>query len=243
MNLPEACIRRPVMTTLLMATFLIFGLFAFKQLPVAALPRVDFPTINVSARLPGASPETMASSIAAPLEREFASISGITSMSSVSQQGSTSITLQFDLNRNIDGAALDVQAALSATTRRLPPELPAPPSFRKVNPADQPVLFMVLTSATKPLYEVHEFGENILQQQISQLPGVAQVNIFGAQKYAVRVRVNPDAVSARGLALSDVRSAIAAANSNSPSERSTAPTNAWCWAPPARWNAPTNMAT
>ncbi|AZO77282.1 MULTISPECIES: efflux RND transporter permease subunit [unclassified Bosea (in: a-proteobacteria)] len=216
MNLPEACIRRPVMTTLLMATFLIFGLFAFKQLPVAALPRVDFPTINVSARLPGASPETMASSIAAPLEREFASISGITSMSSVSQQGSTSITLQFDLNRNIDGAALDVQAALSATTRRLPPELPAPPSFRKVNPADQPVLFMVLTSATKPLYEVHEFGENILQQQISQLPGVAQVNIFGAQKYAVRVRVNPDAVSARGLALSDVRSAIAAANSNSP---------------------------
>ncbi|KRE12974.1 acriflavine resistance protein B [Bosea sp. Root483D1] len=216
MNLPEACIRRPVMTTLLMATFLIFGLFAFKQLPVAALPRVDFPTINVSARLPGASPETMASSIAAPLEREFASISGITSMSSVSQQGSTSITLQFDLNRNIDGAALDVQAALSATTRRLPPELPAPPSFRKVNPADQPVLFLVLTSATKPLYEVHEFGENILQQQISQLAGVAQVNVFGAQKYAVRVRVNPDAVSARGLALSDVRSAIAAANSNSP---------------------------
>ena len=216
MNLPELCIRRPVMTTLLMATFLIFGLFAFKQLPVAALPRVDFPTINVSARLPGASPETMASSVAAPLEREFASISGITSMSSVSQQGSTSITLQFDLNRNIDGAALDVQAALSATVRRLPPELPAPPSFRKVNPADQPVLFMVLTSATKPLYEVHEFGENILQQQISQLPGVAQVNIFGAQKYAVRVRVNPDAVSARGLSLADVRSAIAAANSNSP---------------------------
>jgi HAE1 family hydrophobic/amphiphilic exporter-1 len=216
MNLPEACIRRPVMTTLLMATFLIFGLFAFKQLPVAALPRVDFPTINVSARMPGASPETMASSIAAPLEREFASISGITSMSSVSQQGSTSITLQFDLNRNIDGAALDVQAALSATARRLPPELPTPPSFRKVNPADTPILFMVLTSATKPLYEVHEFGENILQQQISQLNGVAQVNIFGAQKYAVRVKINPDAVSSRGLALSEVRTAIAAANSNSP---------------------------
>ncbi len=216
MNLPEACIRRPVMTTLIMATFLIFGFFAFKQLPVAALPRVDFPTINVSARMPGASPETMASSIAAPLEREFASISGITSMSSVSQQGSTSITLQFDLNRHIDGAALDVQAALSATARRLPPELPTPPSFRKVNPADTPILFMVLTSATKPLYEVHEFGENVLQQQISQLNGVAQVNIFGAQKYAVRVKINPDAVSSRGLALSDVRTAIAAANSNSP---------------------------
>ncbi len=216
MNLPELCIRRPVMTTLVMATFLIFGLFAFKQLPVAALPRVDFPTINVSARLPGASPETMASSVASPLEREFASISGITAMSSVSQQGSTSITLQFDLNRNIDGAALDVQAALSATARRLPPELPSPPSFRKVNPADQPVLFMVLTSATKPLYEVHEFGENILQQQMSQLPGVAQVNVFGAQKYAVRILVNPDAVSARGLALADVRNAVSAANSNSP---------------------------
>jgi HAE1 family hydrophobic/amphiphilic exporter-1 len=216
MNLPEACIRRPVMTTLVMATFLIFGFFAFKQLPVAALPRVDFPTINVSARMPGASPETMASSVAAPLEREFASISGITSMSSVSQQGSTSITLQFDLNRSIDGAALDVQAALSATARRLPPELPTPPSFRKVNPADQPVLFMVLTSDTKPLYEVHEFGENVLQQQISQLNGVAQVNIFGAQKYAVRIKINPDAVSSRGLALSDVRTAVAAANSNSP---------------------------
>ena len=216
MSLPEICIRRPVMTTLIMATFLIFGLFAFKQLPVAALPRVDFPTINVSARLPGASPETMASSVAAPLEREFASISGITSMSSVSQQGSTSITLQFDLNRNIDGAALDVQAALSATARRLPPELPSPPSFRKVNPADTPILFMVLTSATKPLYEVHEFGENILQQQISQLNGVAQVNIFGAQKYAVRIKINPDAVSSRGLALQDVRNAVAAANSNAP---------------------------
>ena len=216
MSLPEICIRRPVMTTLIMATFLIFGLFAFKQLPVAALPRVDFPTINVSARLPGASPETMASSVAAPLEREFASISGINSMSSVSQQGSTSITLQFDLNRNIDGAALDVQAALSATARRLPPELPSPPSFRKVNPADTPILFMVLTSATKPLYEVHEFGENILQQQISQLNGVAQVNIFGAQKYAVRIKINPDAVSSRGLALQDVRNAVAAANSNAP---------------------------
>ncbi|MGL4976292.1 MAG: efflux RND transporter permease subunit, partial [Bosea sp. (in: a-proteobacteria)] len=216
MSLPELCIRRPVMTTLLMMTFLIFGLFAFRQLPVAALPRVDFPTINISARLPGASPENMASSVAAPLEREFSTISGITSMSSISQQGSTSITLQFDLDRSIDGAALDVQSALSAAARRLPAELPTPPSFRKVNPADQPVLFMVLTSATKPLYEVHEFGENVLQQQISQLPGVAQVNIFGAQKYAVRIMVNPDAVSARGLSLNDVRTSVAAANSNSP---------------------------
>jgi HAE1 family hydrophobic/amphiphilic exporter-1 len=216
MSISELCIRRPVFTTLLMMTFLIFGLFAFRQLPVSALPKVDFPTINVSARLPGASPETMASSVAAPLEREFASISGITSMSSVSQQGTTSITLQFDLDRNIDGAALDVQAALSSAARRLPAELPTPPSFRKVNPADQPVLFLVLTSATAPLSTVHEYGENILQQQIAQLPGVAQVNIFGAQKYAVRIMVNPDAVSARGLTLNDVRNSVSLANSNAP---------------------------
>jgi hydrophobic/amphiphilic exporter-1 (mainly G- bacteria), HAE1 family len=216
MSVSEICIRRPVFTTLLMMIFLIFGLFAFRQLPISALPKVDFPTINVSARLPGASPETMASSVAAPLEREFASISGITSMSSVSQQGTTNITLQFDLDRSIDGAALDVQAALSSAARRLPAELPTPPSFRKVNPADQPVLFLVLTSATAPLSTIHEYGENILQQQIAQLQGVAQVNIFGAQKYAVRIMVNPDAVSARGLTLNDVRNSVSQANSNAP---------------------------
>lgn len=216
MSLPELCIRRPVMTTLLMLSFVIFGFFAFRQLPVAALPRVDFPTINVSVRLPGASPETMASSVAAPLERELATISGIASMTSVSQQGSTNITLQFDLDRNIDGAALDVQSAISSSARRLPPDLPAPPAFRKSNPADQPVLFLVLTSGTLPLSTVNEYGETILQQQISQLAGVSQVNIFGAQKYAVRIYVNPDSVSARGLTLNEVRSSVQAANSNSP---------------------------
>lgn len=216
MSLPELCIRRPVMTTLMMVSFLLFGFFAFRQLPVSALPRVDYPTINIRANLPGASPENMATSIAAPLERELATISGITSMSSVSQQGSTSITLQFDLDRNIDGAALDVQAALSASARRLPQDMPAPPSFRKVNPADQPVLFLTLTSATQPLSTVNEYAETILQQQISQISGVAQVNVFGAQKYAVRILVNPDAVSARGLTLNDVRTAVQAANSNSP---------------------------
>jgi HAE1 family hydrophobic/amphiphilic exporter-1 len=216
MSLPELCIRRPVMTTLLMLSFVVFGYFAFRQLPVAALPRVDFPTISVSVRLPGASPENMATSVAAPLERELASIAGITSMSSVSQQGSTNITLQFDLDRNIDGAALDVQAALSAAARRLPQDLPAPPSFRKVNPADQPVVFLVLTSGTQPLSTVNEYAETVLQQQISQIPGVAQVNIFGAQKYAVRIYVNPDAVSARGMTLNEVRAAVQAANSNSP---------------------------
>lgn len=216
MSLPELCIRRPVMTTLMMLSFVVFGFFAFRQLPVAALPRVDFPTINVNVRLPGASPETMATSVAAPLERELSSISGVSSISSISQQGSTSITMQFDLDRNIDGAALDVQSAISASARRLPQDLPAPPSFRKVNPADQPVLFLVLTSGTQPLSSVNEFAETILQQQISQITGVAQVNVFGAQKYAVRILVNPDSVSARGMTLNEVRASVQAANSNSP---------------------------
>ncbi|HRK25135.1 MAG TPA: efflux RND transporter permease subunit [Beijerinckiaceae bacterium] len=216
MSLSELSIRRPVMTTLLTLSFIIFGFFAFKKLPVAALPRVDFPTINVQTNLPGASPETMASSVAAPLERQFATIAGITSMTSVSAQGATNITLQFDLDRNIDGAALDVQSAISATLRRLPTELPAPPSFRKVNPADQPILFMTLTSDTLPLSSVHEYAENVLQQQISQILGVAQVQIFGAQKYAVRVFFNPDALTVRGLTAQDLRTAVANANSNSP---------------------------
>ena len=216
MNLPEACIRRPVMTTLITLSFIIFGLFAYRQLPVAALPRVDFPTINVSAQLPGASPETMAASVAAPLERQFATISGITSMNSVSTQGSTNITLQFDLDRNIDGAALDVQSALSAAARRLPADLPNPPSFRKVNPADQPVLFLALSSSTLQLSTVYDYAEQVLQQQISQIPGVAQVQIFGSQKYAVRVLVDPEALSARGLSFNDIRTAINQANSNQP---------------------------
>ncbi len=216
MGLPELCIRRPVMTTLITMSFIIFGLFAYRQLPVAALPRVDFPTINVQAQLPGASPETMAASVAAPLERQFANISGITSLTSVSGQGSTSITIQFDLDRNIDGAALDVQAAISSSLRRLPADLPNPPSFRKVNPADQPILFLIVSSSTLPLSRVNDFAETVLQQQISQIPGVAQVNVFGSQKYAVRIFADPEATAARGLSFADIRAAIAAANSNQP---------------------------
>ncbi len=216
MTFSELCIRRPVMTTLITMSFIIFGLFAYRQLPVAALPRVDFPTINVQAQLPGASPETMAASVAAPLERQFANISGITSLTSISSQGSTSITIQFDLDRNIDGAALDVQAAISSSLRRLPADLPNPPSFRKVNPADQPVLFMVVSSSTLPLSRVNDFAESILQQQISQIPGVAQVNVFGSQKYAVRIQADPEAAAARGLSFADIRAAVAAANSNQP---------------------------
>jgi HAE1 family hydrophobic/amphiphilic exporter-1 len=216
MSLSELCIRRPVMTTLLMLSFVVFGAFGYTKLPVSALPRVDFPTINVSASLPGAGPETMAASVAAPLERAFATIPGITTMTSRSANGSTNITMQFDLDRNIDGAALDVQSQISATLRKLPPQLPAPPSFRKVNPADSPILFLVLSSATLPLSKVDDYAEQIFAQQISQVPGVAQVQIFGQQKFAVRIAADPDKVSALGLTLNDVANAVGAANSSAP---------------------------
>ncbi len=216
MSLPELCIRRPVMTTLLMLSFIVFGIFGYLKLPVAALPRVDFPTINVSAQLPGANPETMAASVAAPLERAFATIPGVSLMTSRSQTGQTNITIQFDLDREIDGAALDVQSQITTTLRRLPPELPAPPSFRKVNPADAPILVLGLASSTLPLSTTNDYAEQIFAQQISQIPGVAQVMIFGQQKFAVRIEADPDAAAARGLTLQDIRSAVTAANSATP---------------------------
>ena len=216
MNISELCIRRPVMTTLMMMSFIVFGIFGYSKLPVAALPRVDFPTVNVSATLPGANPETMASSVAAPLERAFATIPGITQMTSRSSNGQTNITLQFDLDRNIDGAALDTQSQISATLRRLPPELPTPPSFRKVNPADAPIVFMVLKSSVLPLSVTNDYAEFTFAQQISQIPGVAQVMIFGQQKFAVRIEADPDAAAARGLTLNEIRTAVAAANSSAP---------------------------
>ena len=216
MNLPELCIRRPVMTTLVMGAFVIFGAFAYRMLPVAALPRVDFPTIVVSANLPGASPETMAASVATPIERQLSTISGITTMSSSSSLGSTQITLQFDLDRNIDAAAQDVQSALSVAQRKLPDEMPDPPSYRKVNPADAPVLFLSLTSAVLPLSTVDDYAETQVAERISTVPGVAQVQVFGQQKYAVRVQVDPDALSARGIGIDDVRQALADTNSNAP---------------------------
>jgi hydrophobic/amphiphilic exporter-1 (mainly G- bacteria), HAE1 family len=216
MAISELCIRRPVMTTLLMLSFIVFGIFGYLKLPVAALPRVDFPTISVTAQLPGASPETMASSVAAPLERAFSSIPGIAQMTSSSSTGRSSITLQFDLDRSIDGAALDVQSQISATLRRLPPEMTTPPSFRKVNPADSPVLFLSLVSPTLPLSTINDYAEQVLAQQISQIPGVAQVNIFGQQKFAVRIEADPDAAAARGLTLNEIRTAVASANSSAP---------------------------
>lgn len=216
MGLPELCIRRPVMTTLLMLATLILGVFGYRTLPVAALPSVDFPTIQVTATLPGASPETMAASVATVLERQFSTISGITSITSTSGQGTSSITLQFDLDRNIDGAALDVQSALSVAARRLPNEITDPPSFRKVNPADQPVILLALSSATLPLWQVNDYADTYLAPRLSILSGVAQVSIWGSQKFAVRVRFDPNALAAKGIAVNEVREALARANSHSP---------------------------
>jgi hydrophobe/amphiphile efflux-1 (HAE1) family protein len=216
MTLPELCIRRPVMTTLLMLAFVIFGMFSYRLLPVAAIPRVDFPTIVVSSVLPGASPESMASSVATPLERQFATIAGLDSMTSTSGQGVTTITMQFNLDRNIDGAALDVQAAITTAARKLPIEMTTPPSFQKVNPADQPVLYISLNSETLPLSAVDEYAETLMAQRISMLLGVAQVQVFGSQKFAVRVQVKPDALAAKGISIADVQTAVAAANSNTP---------------------------
>jgi len=216
MSLSELCIRRPVMTVLLMLSLVVLGIAGFRELPVAALPRIDFPTIQVTATLPGASPESMASSVAEPLERQFSTIPGVASMTSTSTLGSTSVILQFDLDRDIDAAALDVQSALSVAERRLPPEMTDPPSFRKVNPADQPVLFLALASSSLPLTDVDDYAENVLAPQISQILGVAQVSVFGQQKRAVRIEADPRLAASRGLSLTDIRTAVAAADSNAP---------------------------
>jgi hydrophobic/amphiphilic exporter-1 (mainly G- bacteria), HAE1 family len=216
MNISELCIRRPVMTILVMASILLAGLFGYRQLPIAAIPRIDVPTIEITAQYPGASPDTMAVSVAAPLERQFATIAGVTNITSSSTEGSTRVTLEFDLNRSIDAAALDVQSAISVAASRLPTDLPAPPSFRKVNPADTPVIFLALTSATAPSQEINEFAEKAMSPRLSMLPGVAQVNINGAQKRAVRIRYDLDALTQRGIAVEELRQAITSLTSISP---------------------------
>ncbi|MRR51131.1 MAG: acriflavine resistance protein B [Rhodocyclaceae bacterium] len=216
MQLPELCIRRPVMTTLLMAAFLIFGVIAYRGLPVSELPNVDFPTISVSASLPGASPETMAAAVATPLEGQFSTIAGLDSMTSTSAQGSTTVTLQFSLDRDIDAAAQDVQSAIAAAQRKLPPDMPTPPSFRKVNPADSPVFYVAMYSTTLPTWVVNDYAETQLAQRISTLPGVAQVQVFGAQKFAVRVQADPAQLASRGIGIDEVAAAIKGANVNQP---------------------------
>jgi HAE1 family hydrophobic/amphiphilic exporter-1 len=216
MSLPELCIRRPVMTTLMMVALLIFGIIGYRSLPVSELPAVDFPTISVTASLPGASPETMAAAVATPLEGQFSTIAGLDSMTSTSAQGSVTITLQFSLERNIDAAAQDVQSSISAALRKLPPNMPTPPSFRKVNPADSPIFYIALSSPTLPLSLVNEYAETQLAQRLSTIPGVAQVQIYGSQKFAVRVQANPDQLAARGVGIDELQQAIAQNNVNQP---------------------------
>jgi HAE1 family hydrophobic/amphiphilic exporter-1 len=209
-------IRRPITTTLIMAAILLFGIFAYRLLPVSDLPNVDFPTIQVSASLPGASPDTMASAVALPLEKQFSTIAGLDSMTSSSALGSTSITLQFTLDRNIDAAAQDVQAMIAKTLSQLPPEMPTPPSYQKVNPADQPVLYLALSSATMRLSDVDEAAQTTVAQRLSMVSGVAQVQVFGTQKYAVRVQLDPRKLAIHQIGIDDVYGAINNANVNLP---------------------------
>ena len=216
MNIAELFVRRPVMTVLVMTGIVIFGLAGFRLLPVSQLPSIDFPTIQVTAELPGASPETMASAVATPLEKQFSTIAGIDTMASVSGQGTTAITIQFALDRDIDAAAQDVNSAIASAARQLPATMPAPPSFRKVNPADFPVYYLALTSDVLPLSTVNEYAETFLAQRISTISGVAQVQVFGQQKYAVRVQVDPSQLAARGVGINEVEQAIAQANVNLP---------------------------
>ena len=216
MNIAEAFIRRPVMTTLSSLAIVLFGLMAYRYLPVNDLPNVDFPTIVVSASLPGASPETMASSVATPLEKQFSTIAGLDSMTSTNIQGSTNITLQFNLTRNIDAGAQDVQAAIAATQAQLPLGMPSPPSYRKVNPADQPILYLGLSSSTMPISQVDEYAETYLAERISMVSGVAQVQVYGSQKYAVRIQLDPKALATRGIGIDEVSTAVQAANVDLP---------------------------
>ncbi|HKR08808.1 MAG TPA: efflux RND transporter permease subunit, partial [Gemmatimonadaceae bacterium] len=208
-------IRRPVMTALVMIGILFFGTVAYRRLPVSDLPSVDFPTISVSANLPGASPETMAAAVATPLEKQFSTIAGIDNMTSSSSLGSTNVTIQFSLDRDIDAAAADVQAAISQTLRSLPLGI-LPPSYRKVNPADSPILYFALTSKTMPLSDLDEYGETYLAQRISMVPGIAQVQVYGAQKYAVRVQLDPTSLANRGIGIDEVASAIGQQNVSLP---------------------------
>ncbi|MBN8525775.1 MAG: efflux RND transporter permease subunit [Planctomycetes bacterium] len=227
MSLASLSIRLPVATTLVMAGVLAFGLLAWRELPVSDLPRIDFPTIAVNANLSGADPETMAASVATPLERQFSTIAGIDSMTSTSRLGETSITIQFALDRDIDAAAQDVQAAIAAAQRNLPTAMTTAPRWRKVNPTDLPVMLLALSSPTLPLSRVHEYADTMLAQRISMLAGVSQVSVFGGQKYAVRVRADPDRLAGRDLSLQEVADAIERANSNRPTGAMQSPSKAW----------------
>src|SRR5277367_5059531 len=224
MSISEPFVRRPIATSLLMGGIFLVGLVAFPFLPVAPLPQVDFPTISVSATLPGASPETMASSVATPLETQFAQISGLSQMTSTNALGTTQVTLHFDLSRNIDAAAQDVQTGIDAAGGQLPKNLPTPPTYKKVNPADSPILILAVHSDVLPVTTVDDYAENILAQQISQIPGVAQVGIGGQQKPSVRVQIDPIKLAALGLQMEDVANVISAATVDAPKGSINGPT-------------------
>src|SRR6267143_620273 len=212
----ELFIKRPITTTLIMVGIVLFGLIGYRALPVSDLPNVDFPTIQVTASLPGANPETMASSVATPLERQFSTIAGLNTVSSTSTLGNTQITLQFDLSRNIDAAAQDVQTAIAASARQLPTGMPNPPTLKKVNPADQPIWYLRVASPTLPLSRVNEFADTLIAQRLSTISGVAQVLVTGEQKYAVRVQLDPSALASRGIGIDDVATALQRGNTNLP---------------------------
>src|SRR5256886_1223878 len=216
MNISELFIRRPIATSLLMAGLVLMGLLGYTLLPISALPAVDFPTIQVTAQYPGASPDVMTSSVTTPLERQFGQISGLAMMTSASSFGNTAITLQFNLDRDIDAAAQDVQAAINAAGGVLPKTMPNPPTYSKVNPADTPILTLELTSDSLPLEKVNDLADTVLAQKLSEVPGVGLVTIEGNQKPAVRVRINPTAIASLGLSLEDVRTALMQNNVNAP---------------------------
>src|SRR5271163_470868 len=216
MNFSETFIRRPIATSLMMAAIALFGLVAYRSLPVSDLPNVDFPTLLVTASLPGASPETMAGSVATPLENQFSTIAGLNSMTSVNSLGSTQVTLEFDLNRQLDGAAIDVEAAITQAARLLPQGMPTPPTFTKVNPADQPILYLAITSQTLPLWTLDEYAETRIAQRISMVSGVAQVQVLGAQKYAVHAQVDPHLLASRQIGINEVQTALSGWNVNLP---------------------------
>src|SRR5438552_8733808 len=208
MNLSQPFIERPIATSLLMGAIALFGSVAYQRLAVSDLPNVDFPTIQVTAALPGANPDTMATSVATPLENQFSTIAGIESMTSINSLGSTQITLEFDLNRSMDGAAVDVQAAITQAARLLPQGMPTPPTFTKVNPADQPILYLVITSTTVPPWTLDEYAETRIAQRISMVSGVAQVQVLGSQKYAVHAQLDPHALASRQIGINEVEAAL-----------------------------------
>src|SRR5438046_6560858 len=227
MNISEGFIRRPSATRLLMAAIALFGAVAYRSLPVSDLPNGDCPTLLVPAQLPRASPETMGASVATPLENQFSLIAGLESMTSVNSLGSTQITLEFDLNRGLDGAAIDVQGAITQAARLLPQGMPTPPTFAKVNPADQPILYRVVTSTTLPPWTLDEYAETRIAQRISQVSGVAQVQVLGAQKYAMHAQLDPHALASRQIGINEVEAALRNWNVNVPTGTIVGPHKAY----------------